>query len=180
MAVNKHTTHGHAAGHHTPSGRSKTYSSWHSMRERCLQKNNKNYGKYGGRGITICPEWDNYNQFLTDMGEVPPGLTLERIDNEKGYSPENCKWADRKTQMRNRTVTRRIEFNGEVRSLSEWAEIKGISPKALSRRFHAGWEIDRMLTTPTMSFKEASELGLKKRWPNHRASLLKATQQSQP
>lgn len=79
-----------------------TYESWKHMRSRCNTITNKNYDRYGGRGITICKRWDDFNLFLEDMGECPVGLTLDRIKNNQGYKPSNCQWADRKQQAQNR------------------------------------------------------------------------------
>lgn len=103
-----------------------TYSSWACMKERCLNPKNKGYKDYGGRGITVCERWMRFEDFLADMGEKPEGATIERIDNDKGYFPENCRWASKLEQNRNRRSNRRITFQGETRTLSEWAEILGI------------------------------------------------------
>jgi hypothetical protein len=78
------------------------------MRDRCNNPNNKAYKNYGGRGITVCNRWKNFVNFITDVGERPLGLTLDRINNELGYFPENVRWTDNKTQVDNRRV-RRIE-----------------------------------------------------------------------
>ncbi len=83
----------------------KTYAAWQAMRDRCNNPNIKCWKNYGGRGIKVCPEWDDFTVFLRDMGEASPGLSLDRIDNDLGYFAENCRWTDRKTQNMNRRKT---------------------------------------------------------------------------
>jgi hypothetical protein len=78
------------------------YKSWCSMRQRCLNPNNHAYNRYGGRGIKICKRWNKYENFLADMGRCPLGLTLDRTNNDKNYTPSNCRWATRKQQANNR------------------------------------------------------------------------------
>lgn len=85
------------------------YSTWLSMRQRCNTKTTWSYPYYGGRGITVCPEWDNFWQFVADMGKRPEGHTLDRIDNDKGYSADNCRWATKKEQVDNRRPPKRRE-----------------------------------------------------------------------
>ena len=96
------TKHGHAAN-----GISPTYHSWASMIARCTNPSNKRFAIYGGRGITVCKRWMNFRNFLADMGERPKGLSIDRIDNNSGYRPGNCRWTTSVTQARNRRPARR-------------------------------------------------------------------------
>jgi hypothetical protein len=92
---------------------SPTYLSWRSMKSRCLNENDPYYYRYGGRGITVCERWLAFEAFLHDMGERPESKVLERIDNDKGYYLENCRWATAKEQARNRSNNRLVELNKE-------------------------------------------------------------------
>ena len=116
------------------------YKTWIGMKERCTKKYHKYYDKYGGRGITVCDEWMNsFPAFLRDMGEKPdPNHSLDRIDNSRGYSPDNCRWADRLTQQQNRDNTRWITINNERKTLMELSEEYGVSYKTLQTRWWRG------------------------------------------
>jgi hypothetical protein len=105
------------------------------MRLRCYNPKHPSYRHYGGRGISVCPEWVNdYDQFFADMGECPESLSLERIDNDLGYSPSNCRWATMTDQLNNQRRSHRIEYNGVQRTVSQWARLLGIRMDTLMRR----------------------------------------------
>jgi hypothetical protein len=133
-------------------GQSKTliYAVWREMHKRCRNPKNRAFGDYGGRGIYVCPEWDDFRTFAADMGERPEGLTLERIDNDGPYSPENCRWATRTDQMLNRRSTRWLTHEGRTMTMRQWEKELGLSVSGLRYRLDRGWSLERTLTTPVM------------------------------
>ncbi|WP_312999668.1 hypothetical protein [Leclercia sp.] len=136
--------HGHAIdGEETP-----TYQTWLHMRQRCLNTSNDAYENYGGRGIGICKEWDSFEKFLTDMGQRPDGMTIDRIDNNKGYYKENCRWADKKTQLTNKRNNHRVEWHGNSYTISQLSSMCGIGHQVLSSRLRLSWSVDKAITTP--------------------------------
>ena len=104
------------------------------MMARCFDQSNKKYDNYGGRGITVCDQWLQFENFYADMGERPKGLTIERIDNNGHYESGNCRWATWKEQANNTRRNRRITFGGESLTLTEWARRLSISPSTLHGR----------------------------------------------
>ena len=123
-----------------------TYNVWSHMRQRCINPNNDRYHQYGGRGILICERWDSFDLFLEDMGERPEGMSLDRIDVDKGYEPSNCRWATPKEQMRNRTLHKLSPC------VTELAEKTGIPYGTLQSRLYRGWTIERAVTTPVKKY----------------------------
>jgi hypothetical protein len=112
-----------------------TYWSWTSMRTRCLDPKHTAYALYGGRGIKVCGRWrDDYDAFFADMGERPPGLTLERVDGNGHYEPSNCVWATPKQQSNNRRDNRHITFEGVTMTLAEWGSHFGLGRNILGGR----------------------------------------------
>lgn len=131
---------------------------WNGMWQRCTNPKRKAYPHYGGRGITVTPEWKSFEKFATDVGERPgPDYQLERRENDKGYTKDNVYWATCKQQARNRRSSRIIEFNREKKTLAEWAEQAGLKPITIHARLKNGWGLAQALTTP------ATKTGLQKR-----------------
>lgn len=124
---------------------------WSNMINRCYDKGNPQFDDYGGRGIKVCPRWRSFWNFLADMGKKPsPELTLERVNNNEGYSPDNCKWATRHEQTRNERRNVNITFRGVTKCLTGWASEIGISTFSLKRRLER-WDLEAALTTPRLS-----------------------------
>jgi len=125
------------------------YRIWGNMRGRCNNVNVPEYPLYGGRGIHICDKWNDFSAFYADMGDPPTVKhTLERIDNNDGYSKHNCKWATQKQQMRNTRHNHVITHDGMTMCLVEWAEHLNITTSTLANRFWRKWSTERALTTP--------------------------------
>jgi predicted DNA-binding protein (UPF0251 family) len=117
-------------------GMSKTriYEIWKHMLRRCRNPNSSNYSIYGGRGINVCKRWQTFENFFSDMGECPPGHSIERVDNERGYSPENCCWIPIKKQAANRRGNIYLKVNGERVCVAEAARRMGIHHQTLRDR----------------------------------------------
>lgn len=126
------------------------YQIWRGMKCRCLNPTDRGYKDYGGRGITVCDEWVNdfksfYNWAINNGWEK--GLINDRRDNNKGYSPDNCRFVDDATSMRNTRNNNNISYNGVTKCLTDWANDVGIAPNSLKKRFKLGWSIEKSLTT---------------------------------
>lgn len=120
------------------------------MMQRCRSKQPKAFKKYGGRGITVCERWHFYPNFLADMGACPgPLMTVDRIDNARGYEPGNCRWATKAEQSRNRpNHCVALTHGGQTLIATEWARKLGMSPNTIFARIRLGWTAERILTTP--------------------------------
>jgi len=125
------------------------YQIWHSMKARCTNPLAANFQWYGGRGISVCESWlESFEAFHHDMGDRPPGRSLDRIDNNGPYSPENCRWASKETQNGNRRSNRILTYLGETHTLTEWARKLNILPDTLSYRINKGWTVERAFQAP--------------------------------
>lgn len=126
------------------------FAVWSSMVKRCRNPNDRAFKDYGGRGIKVCDRWlTSFENFLADMGEPTPGMQLDRIDNEGNYEPRNCRWVTSKQNCRNRRSNVFIEYQGQRKSIAEWAELAGLERKTLEYRLRAGWPAERALNTPS-------------------------------
>jgi hypothetical protein len=137
-------------GHNSKSYVSPTYRSWQTMKTRCNNADAPDYSRYGGRGITYDPKWEDFPAFLEDMGERPEGRTLERENNNGPYCKSNCKWATPTEQANNRRNSKFIEWHGEVLTLKQWSVKLGIKYNCLFERLKRGWTIEEAFTTPTL------------------------------
>jgi hypothetical protein len=130
------------------------YRAWDSARQRCNNPNSQGFAYYGKRGIRVCPQWDHsagFKQFLMDMGRRPsPRHTLDRIDNDGSYSPENCRWATRAEQQRNTRRNHLITINGNTKPLCDWAEVFRIPHQYVRNRIHDGCDPIQALVTPSV------------------------------
>lgn len=127
----------------------RAYRIWGGMKQRCLNSSHHAYPDYGGRGIGVCQRWAaDFGAFLEDMGDAPAGLTLDRIDNDRGYEPGNCRWATRKEQCRNKRNNIALTFRGRTQKIFDWASELGIPRKRIYDRLIHGWTIERALTSP--------------------------------
>jgi len=124
------------------------YAVWNSMISRCYNPNSQAYANYGGRGIGVCSDWRDFANFYADMNDPQRGLTLDRIDNSKGYSPENCRWVNMTTQQNNKRSNVVLEYRGKFMTATEWATHLGINRMMIYDRLKAGWSVERTLTTP--------------------------------
>lgn len=126
--------------------KTRTYRIWAGMKRRCADYSAKKSHLYSRKGITVCAEWKDFERFLEDMGESPEGMSIERLDGNKGYFKENCVWATPKEQANNTSANKRITFQGETKTLSLWAESLGIKANTLLYRLRRGWTVERAFT----------------------------------
>lgn len=129
---------------------SKEHRAWTHMKDRCNNPNDKGYPHWGGRGITVCKRWMKFENFLKDMGSAPsPKHSIDRIDNDKGYSKKNCRWATYKQQGNNkRNNVPPLTYNGQTKTQVDWAEMLKIDRRTLWMRLRSGWSVEKTLSTP--------------------------------
>jgi hypothetical protein len=142
MLIMMHTTHG---GSQSPE-----YRIWAGIKTRCLNRNDKGFANYGGRGISICARWRvSFAAFLVDVGNRPfPGAQIERVDNDGDYEPGNVRWDTARAQANNRRSNRLLSWNGKTMTVAQWADLLSIGSTTLLMRLKRGWDVARVLGTP--------------------------------
>lgn len=133
-------------------GETKTrlFKIWGSMHERCERSKHKHYADYGGRGITVCKEWKEFVPFRdwANLNGYSENRSIDRINVNAGYSPENCRWVTTKEQANNKRNNHRVSWNGNTFTLAEWADISGLNPTTIKERLKAGWSVEDALSKP--------------------------------
>ncbi len=136
------------------------YNIWWSMKARCNNPKNISYSRYGGRGIKVCDDWDTsfekFEKWSLESG-YDDSLSIDRIDNDGDYCPENCRWASRKEQSNNTRRNRYVEYNGELRTIAELSEEYGINYATLEKRLALGWSVETAVTTPAKERRACNE-----------------------
>jgi hypothetical protein len=147
-------------------GDNSLYNIWRGIKKRCRLETDKDYPRYGAKGINITDEWfDSFEAFYRDMGERPSkDHSIDRIDNLKGYSKENCRWATRVEQQNNKNNNVLITFNGKTQTLAQWSVELGIKRKTLEIRLKNGWGIEKSFTTKVRKPKFYSYNKKQKKW----------------
>lgn len=141
---------------------------WRHMMNRCYDTQDAAYKNYGGRGIFVCDRWHDSINYISDILDgYFKGAELDRIDNNKGYSPENTRWTTRKENCRNRRTNRNITFNNETKCVAEWSELTGIPLNVIYDRLNSGWSNKDALTKPVAGVLENILMAQKKRWEGH-------------
>lgn len=160
LEVNKGSNKMHST--HNQTG-SPEHDTWCNIKQRCYDTNCPGYARYGARGIKMCARWKrSFENFLRDMGNKPsPKHSIDRIDNEGNYSPENCRWATAKEQANNKSTNLQVDYGGEKRTVSELADLSGLPYAAVHKRVMLGWSGDKIVETPSKkAVREAYLAGL--------------------
>jgi hypothetical protein len=123
------------------------YNAWRSMKNRCLNKKHPHYGSYGGRGIGVCADWLSFGGFIRDMGIAPPGHSIDRIDNDSGYSQKNCRWTTWAVQGSNRRRVKLYDFLGQKMTLMAISRRAHIPYSSLRYRIDRGWSVSAAVNT---------------------------------
>ena len=135
--------------------KTRTYRAWQHMKDRCHNPKNSRFHRYGGRGITVCDRWQEFDTFYADMGDAPDGASLNRIDNDGNYEPVNCMWSPTKEQQNNISTNSLVEWEGRTQTLAQWAYELGIPYKRIVYRHSKGWVPPDLFTRENRKGKTA-------------------------
>ena len=139
----------------TKHGKSNTrlWKTWYEMKNRCNNKDDSNFYNYGGRGIKVCDDWNNNFEHFYDWAlkhGYSDALTIDRINNNGNYEPNNCRWISRAEQNNNKRNNHLLTYNGKTQNIKKWSEELGLKWSTIYSRLHQGWSIERTLSTPTL------------------------------
>lgn len=137
--------------------RTRLYHIWNGIKMRCLNPKNISYRYYGAKGVTVCSEWANDFKAFYEWAMAngyKDNLSIDRIDSNGNYCPENCRWATVKEQQSNTSYNVWLSYNGETHTVMEWAEKIGVSANMIYKRLYRGWDIEKTLTTSNKKMKE--------------------------
>jgi hypothetical protein len=123
--------------------KSKTYKVWFCIRQRCRNPKHVAFARYGGRGITVDPAWDDFRVFLADMGERPEGMQIDRIDNDVGYSKANCRWVTPEINQNNRSNNLWVEYDGQRVTVAQASRLSGVKENTIRERLKRGWTTEQ-------------------------------------
>lgn len=135
------------------------YTIWRGMLHRCYNPKSKAHKNYGGRGITVCEHWHNYINFIADIGDRPDGTSADRIDNNKGYSPDNFRWATRTQQQRNQRRTRKVIIDGIEYIAAELADLSNKKTDTIIKRAEAGLSYEEVIDKKKHPFTKGLSMG---------------------
>lgn len=140
----------HGMSHSVAEGRAQAsiYRIWANIKQRCTNPSSPRYADYGGRGITMCAQWYSFETFFADVGQRPEGMTLDRIDNNKGYELTNVRWVTRADNNRNSRRCVMVEINGESKPINVWCREFGVPYVTFKQRKRNGWDLVRAVSTP--------------------------------
>lgn len=152
-------------GHCINGGNSRTYRIWSGMIARCTNAKMQSWKYYGGMGIKVCDRWRIFENFLSDMGEAPDGLSIDRIKVKGNYEPSNCRWATDIEQHNNRNDSHYLTHNWQTLTISEWARITGLNKHTIADRIRKSkWSVEKALTTAPMTPTQKVNILNNKRW----------------
>lgn len=132
----------------------RVYRIWVGMKNRCQNPRSRHYTNYGARGVRVCERWQRFENFLADMGDPAPSMTIDRINNEGDYEPTNCRWATYDEQACNKRNNCLLESDGEILPLTIWARRLNIHRTTLRRRINKGWTMEKVVSSRDYRFNE--------------------------